>query len=424
MKLLDRSLPPGFKIPEHITFPTPHKRTLRNGVPLFFIHTPEINAIRLEINADTPAVLGKEEKKLAPYFTLHMLLEGTINRSAAELDDFFDTYASEVEIISTFEHQGLSLLTTKKHFSKVLPVFRELMTEAVFPEKELAKRKSQKSLSLSILHKKSSNRASQLFRKELFGAFHPFGQISEEKDVDAIQRDDLLNFYSNDLWANPEIFLTGNVTEAELDLISQYLGNLPTIKSHVKLSQFTNTKHQRLVEARQKSVQSSLRIGCHLIPKNHPDYFALWIFNVFLGGYFGSRLIKNIREDKGHTYGIYSSIGSLKASDYWIIMADVIKEHTEEVIEEIYKEIHKLQYEKIPLDELETVRNYLVGNLLSNFSSSFELISRFKTIHQAGLDFDFFENQLAFIKTFKPEKIQEIGIKYLQREQMVEVIVG
>ena len=424
MKLLDRSVSPGFKIPEHITFPTPHKRTLRNGVPLFFIPTPEINAIRLEINADTPAILGKEEKKLAPYFTLHMLLEGTINRSAAELDDFFDTYASEVEIISTFEHQGLSLLTTKKHFSKVLPVFRELMTEAIFPEKELAKRKSQKSLSLSIMYEKSSNRASQLFRKELFGPFHPFGQITEEKDVVAIQRDDLLNFYTYDLWANPEIFLTGNVTEEELELISEYLGNLPTIKSPVKLSHFTNTQHQRLVEARQKSVQSSLRIGCHLIPKNHPDYFGLWVFNVFLGGYFGSRLIKNIREDKGHTYGIHSSIGSLKASDYWIIMADVIKEHTEEVIEEIYKEIHKLQSEKIPLDELETVRNYLVGNLLSNFSSSFELISRFKSIHQAGLDFDFFEKQLAFIKTFKPEELQEIGKKYLQREQMVEVIVG
>lgn len=424
MKILDRSVAPGFIIPEHITFPVPQKRTLKNGVPLFFIPTPEINAIRLEINADTPAVLGKEEKKLAPYFTLHMLLEGTINRSAAELDDFFDTYASEVEIISTFEHQGLSLLTTKKHFAKVLPVFRELMTEAVFPEKELAKRKSQKSLSLSIMHEKTGSRASQLFRKELFGTSHPFGQITEEKDVDAISRDDLLDFYSQDLWANPEIFLTGNITDEELELLAEHLGSLPTIKSSVKLSHFANKKQERFVELRQKSVQSSLRIGCHLIPKNHPDYFGIWAFNVFLGGYFGGRLIKNIREDKGHTYGIYSSIGSLKAADYWIVMADVIKEHSEEVIEEIYKEIDKLQHEKIPLEEVETVRNYLVGNLLSNFSSSFELISRFKTIHQSGLNLKFFEDQLEFIKTFNPEQMQEIGRKYFNREQMVEVIVG
>jgi zinc protease len=420
----DRSVAPEFLIPEHITFPIPQKRTLQNGVPLYFIPTPEINAIRLEVNADTPAVLGKEEKRLAPYFTLHMLLEGTVNRSAVELDDFFDSYASEVEIISTFEHQGLSLLTTKKHFSKVLPVFRELFTEAIFPEKELAKRKSQKSLSLSIMREKTGNRASQLFRKELFGASHPFGQISEEKDVDEIQKADLLDFYSNDLWVNPELFLTGNISETELEMIEAYFGNLPAIHSKVQIDRFSNTKHERVVETRLKSVQSSLRIGCHLIPKNHPDYFGLWVFNVFLGGYFGSRLIKNIREDKGHTYGIYSSLGSLKASDYWIIMADVIKEHSEEVIEEIYKEIHKLQTEKIPLDELETVRNYLVGNLLSNFSSSFELISKFKSIHQLGLDFDFFENQLAFIKKFNPETIQEIGKKYLKKDHMVEVIVG
>ncbi|MFD2202762.1 M16 family metallopeptidase [Shivajiella indica] len=422
--ILDRSIAPKFKIPDHITFPTPIKRTLQNGVHLYFIPTPEINAIRLEINADTPAILGKEEKKLAPYFTLHMLLEGTTNRTAAELDDFFDTYASEVEIITTFEHQGLSLLTIKKHFSKVLPVFRELMTEAIFPEKELAKRKSQKSLSLSIMREKNGNRASQIFRKELFGPSHAFGQVAEENDVEAIQRQDLLDFYTNDLWANPEIFLTGNVTEKELEMIEEYLGNLPIISRPIKFSHFSNKVHNRQVEPRQKSVQSSLRIGCHLIPKNHPDYFGLWVFNVFLGGYFGSRLIKNIREDKGHTYGIYSSIGSLKAADYWIVMADVIKEHSEEVIEEIYKEIQKLQNENIPLDELETVRNYLVGNLLSNFSSSFELISRFKTIHQAGLDFDFFEHQLAYIKSFNPKEIQKIGRKYLQRDHMVEVIVG
>ncbi|TVP53011.1 MAG: insulinase family protein [Mongoliibacter sp.] len=422
--ILDRTIAPGFQIPEQITFPSPIKRTLKNGVHLYFIPTPEIGAVKLEINADSNRVTGMEDKKLVSYFTLHLLLEGTLSKSSTDLDNFFDTYASEVEVISNFEHNGLGLLTTKKHFATVLPVFRELMTEAIFPEKELAKRKSQKALSISIQKEQNGNRASNLFRQQLFGDSHPFGQIAEEQDVEAISREDLLSFYADKLWVNPEVFLAGDLTDEEVDLVCETLGNLPIIKVESQNPDFINQRKSRVKESKENALQSSLRIGCHLIPKTHPEYFGLWVFNVFLGGYFGSRLIKNIREDKGHTYGIHSSIGSLKNADYWIVMADVIKEHSDTVIEEIYKEIEILCQEEIPNDEVEKVRNYLIGNLLSNFSSSFELISRFKSIHQAGLDFSFYERQLEYIKNFDPREIQGIGKKYLRNESMVEVIVG
>jgi zinc protease len=421
---LDRSVAPAFQVPEQIDFPKPIKRTLENGVRLYFIPTPEIQAIKFEIISDSSGVLGLEEKKLEAYFTLHMIKEGTNTKPSSELDDFFDTYATEVDVISTFEHHGLSMLTTKKHLKKVLPVFRELLTEATFPEKELKKRKSQKALSISILKEKTSNRASQLFRQELFGEDHNYGQIVKEEDVEAIQREYLISFYTSHAWTNTEIFLTGNLDESELDLIEGLFGNLPVRIQPQSLMNFSNKNHIRLVEDRENSLQSSIRIGCHLLPKTHKDYFGFWVFNVILGGYFGSRLIKNIREDKGHTYGIYSSIGSLKPSDYWVVMADVIKESREEVITEIYNEIAKLQEEVIPSEEVEVVRNYLIGNLLSSFSSSFELISRFKGIHQAGLDLDFYKDQLEYIKTFHIDEIQEIGKKYLKKDLMVEVIVG
>lgn len=421
---LDRSKAPSFNIPEEIDFSSPIQRTLSNGVPLYFIPTPELNAIKIEINTDALRGDLGQRKKLVSYFTLHMLLEGTKTKDASTLDDFFDYYASEVEIISNFEHNGLSLLTTKKHLYKVLPVFRELMTEAVFPDKELAKRKSQKALSISIQREQNSNRASQLFRKQLFGDQHPFGQIADEEDVEQVTSEDLKSFYSNKLWINPEIFLTGNLNGKEIDFIAQELGNLPVITGNPILEEFINQEKERVWEKREKSVQSSIRLGCHLIPKNHPDYHALSVFNTFLGGYFGSRLIKNIREEKGHTYGIYSSIGSLRSADYWIVAADVIKEHAEEVISEIYKEIKKLQEEPIPAEELEVVRNYMIGSLLSNFSSSFELINRFKSIHHAGLDLDFYKERLAFIRSFDEAHIRTVGAKYIQAGNLVEVIVG
>lgn len=323
--ILDRTIAPGFQIPEQITFPSPIKRTLKNGVHLYFIPTPEIGAVKLEINADSNRVTGMEDKKLVSYFTLNLLLEGTSSKSSTDLDNFFDTYASEVEVISNFEHNGLGLLTTKKHFATALPVFRELMTEAIFPEKELAKRKSQKALSISIQKEQNGNRASNLFRQQLFGDSHPFGQIAEEQDVEAISREDLLSFYADKLWVNPEVFLAGDLTDEEVNLVCETLGNLPIIKVESQNPDFINQKKSRVKESKENALQSSLRVGCHLIPKTHPEYFGLWVFNIFLGGYFGSRLIKNIREDKGHTYGIHSSIGSLKNADYWIVMAVWIK---------------------------------------------------------------------------------------------------
>lgn len=420
--MLDRSKAPDFRIPSSIEFPTPIQRTLPNGVHLYFIPTPEIDAVKLEISSTINET--SNSKLLVPYFALEMATEGTLSKDAATLDDFFDTYASEVETESGFENHGLSILTTQKHFDKVLPVFRELLTEAVFPEKELSKRKKQKALSIHINRDKTSHRASQLFRKALFGENHPFGQITEEKDVDLVQREDLIKFYKNNLWTNSEIFLTGNLDESQLEDIFQEIGNIPVAFFPNPTTEFLNTRHQRVAEEKEKSVQSSIRIGCHLIPKNHPDYFKLNLMNTILGGYFGSRLIKNIREDKGHTYGIYSSIGSLKMADYWVVMADVIKEHDEAVIDEVYKEIDKLKNEPVSAHELEVVRNYMIGKLLSQFSSGFELIGRFKSIHQAGLDFGFFQQNLDYILRAKPEDVLEVANKYLHREKMVEVIVG
>jgi zinc protease len=181
---------------------------------------------------------------------------------------------------------------------------------------------------------------------------------------------------------------------------------------------------KRISEIKEKSVQSTIRLGKHLIAKDHPDYHALILFNTILGGYFGSRLIKNIREDKGHTYGIHSSIGSLRLSDYWIVMADVQKGFADEVIKEVYKEIELLQNELVGEDELETVRNYMIGHFMSTFSSPFDLINRFKNIHQAGMEYSFYQEQLDYIRRFKAEDIQYIAKTYFDRDGIFEVVVG
>lgn len=422
--MLDRSKAPAFQIPDSIQLLHPEVRTLPNGIPVHYIPTPEIEIIRMEICVSMALDNLLVEKRLIPSFTLEMINEGTKNRNSEELADFFDTYAAEVETSLGFEYMHINLTCTKKHFLKVLPVFRELLTESVFPENELAKKKRQKSLQMSVNRGKTSYWASQLFKREMFGADHPFGQISVAEDVDWVTREDLIMFYENRLWNKPQIFLTGNVGKEEIDSIGELLGNLRVLSISPAESKFVNRTTHRVYEEKKDAVQSTIRMGCHVISNSHPDHFPFWVMNTLLGGFFGSRLSKNIREEKGHTYGIYSAVGSLSNSDYWMVAADVIKAHSDEVFAEIYREIERIKQEPIPSHEIENLRNYMAGKLLSQFNSSFEMISRYKSAHLSGLGLDHYQRQLEYILNFQESEIRNAAQKHLDPGYFVEILVG
>ncbi len=271
---------------------------------------------------------------------------------------------------------------------------------------------------------KSASHASQLFRKALFGENHPFGQEITEDHVDQVSQDHLVEYYQTKLWTGTEFFLCGDLDEQELDSIKKILDQLPFQKEGLSTPLPILNPQKFILEDRPAALQSSIRIGNWSIPKTHPDFMALSVFNTVLGGYFGSRLIKNIREDKGHTYGIYSSLAEIGDFNYWVIGADVQKAYRQEVIDEIYKEIKLLATEPISPHELEVIRNYLIGQMLSRFSSSFDLLDRFRSVHHSGLDFDFFLKKLAFLRAFTAEDILEVGKKYFSNPPFTEVIVG
>lgn len=421
---IDRSQAPPYSIPEKIHLNHPEVTVLANGTPLYYIPFPNIDAVKIEIILSLKNTEKKPYKPLLPFFMLHMLLEGTNKMSSEKLDDFFDFHASEVDIILGYEKQGLSLLTTKKHLLKVLPVFRSLFTDATFPEKELNKRKSQKKLSISIKNEQTSARANQLIRGSLFVKDHPFGYQVTEKDVDAINQDDLSNYYHKEFLIAPQIFITGQLSNEEMDQIESSFNDFP-LSTELPILLPTGEIHpSKHLENKAEALQSSIRIAKWMVPKSHPDYPALSVLNTLLGGYFGSRLIKNIREEKGYTYGINSFLGDLNGNEYWMTVADVKGGYGEAVIQEVYKEIERLKTEPVPAGELEIIKNYLAGSLLSNFSSPFDQMNHFQQVHFQGLNFDYYTRHLEYITHFDGKDIMTMANKYFDQKEMLEVIVG
>jgi predicted Zn-dependent peptidase len=421
---LDRSKAPQFSLPTEFTLPAPQQFQLAGGSSVFYFSTPGIDAVKLEVIGNSSRSLLPNSHALIPSFTLQMLQEGTSKFTAQQLAELFDFHGAEVYPTLSYTQEGLSLLCIKKHLFTLLPTFISLFTEATFPEENLAKRKSQRALSLKLDQEKPSSRAGQLFKKGLFGPSHPFGQEITEAHISEITPALLQTYYKDNLWKDCSLFLSGDFTSHELEQLLDTLNQLPLKQGSKKQGLPAPEATALLLEDRADAVQSSIRLGAWSIPKHHEDFPALAVFNTLLGGYFGSRLVKNIREDKGHTYGIHSSLVELDEYAYWVIAADVKKAHQEEVFEEIEKEIQILRTQLAGPEEIEILKNYLIGQLFTKFSSPFDLIDQFKGVYYAGLDFSFYEKRFDYLKKFTAADLLSIGNRYFSSPDRVQVRVG
>ena len=421
---LDRSKAPQFSLPTEFALPAPQQFQLGTGSSVFYFPTPGIEAVKLEVIGTSSRSVLPNSQALIPSFTLQMLQEGTTQSTAQQLAEFFDYHGAEVYPTLSYTQEGLSLLCIKKYLPTILPIFISLFSEALFPEENLAKRKSQRALSLKLDQEKPSSRAGQLFKKGLFGPEHPFGQEITEAHISEITPALLQAYYQDHLWKDCSLFLSGDFKTQELEQLLATMEQLPLKQGAKKQALPTPAATAFLLEDREDAVQSSIRLGAWSIPKSHADYPALAVFNTLLGGYFGSRLVKNIREDKGHTYGIHSSLVEWDQYAYWVIAADVKKAHQEEVFAEIDKEIQILRTVLASPEEIEILRNYLIGQLFTKFSSPFDLIDQFKGVYYAGLDFSFYEKRFDYLKKFTAADLLSIGNRYFSSSDRVQVRVG
>jgi len=171
-------------------------------------------------------------------------------------------------------------------------------------------------------------------------------------------------------------------------------------------------------------LQSAIRIGAPSINKRHEDYQGLKVLNVILGGYFGSRLMKNIREEKGYTYGINSSVVSLNLTGLISISTEVSNKFTRCAIDEIYKEIRRLQSEPVDKEELSVVRNYMLGELVRMFDGPFASAESFRSAWEYGLDNSYYKRFADRIQSIEPDELKALAQKYYNTDDLYEVTAG
>jgi zinc protease len=421
---LNRKTPPPIHEVTTMTLPTPSVSKLDNGIPVYEtrLGTQEVMKLEIVFMAGRP----QEHKRIVSRATARQLREGTKSFTSAELAEQVDFYAGTLQSPSNLDTGGLVMYCMTKHFPKLIPLFAEMILEPVFPEKELTTFIENNIQNLAVELTKNDVLAYRKITELIYGADHPYGYNSIPELYRALTPDDLKQHYKECYTSdNCMIFISGKTDASILALLNQYLGQHKTkaLKKKGPLSIETILPQKAKVH-NPDTLQSSLRIGRRIGARQNPDFNGLFVLNTILGGYFGSRLMMNLREDKGYTYGIYSSIDMMHYDGYFYIASDVGNGFVEKTKKEIYKELAILQKDLVGAEELKMVQNYLLGNMLNMVDGPFPVSDVVKSFTTEGVPFSHFYNLIDTIRHITPEQLRDLAQKYFRKEDMFEVVAG
>ncbi|WP_422360823.1 M16 family metallopeptidase [Reichenbachiella sp.] len=419
--MLDRAIAPPAGEIVFGGLPKVNRQTFDSGASLFWLSAGDQPVVKIELVFESG--IWFESKKATSWLTAKMLAEGTGKKTAHQITEGFEKLGAFLEINPGFDDVSIAVYGLERNFDQVIALLNEIINESTFPEREFEILKSNRKDQIALNDNKSNLFASKKLREAIYGAEFSYGQGLSISDIDEVQLSDVKQYYSDRLFHNPKIYLSGQVNDQLVGLVENNLvfpkSNEPTKKT----ADFESPTRDIYVK-REGSMQSSIRMAWLIPDRNDKDYFDYQITNSLLGGYFGSRLMKNIREEKGYTYGIHAYPVHLKHSSFGMIAGDVVAAHTQDTFTEIRTEIDKLLQDPIPTEEIETLTNYLSGSFLASLGTPFQLMGKFKKLEEAGLDSSYYDEYFETLRTVNQGSIREATEKYFNPKDAYTVIVG
>ncbi len=398
---------------------------LSNGVDVYYVSSSEDDLIKIELRF--PAGRWYEPQPAISRAVCNLMRKGTSTKTAKQIADITELYGAHLDIESGVDYTSMVIFCLVKHLDKIIPVAEEILLDASFPDDELelfVKKQKQK---LRINAQNTDFHANRKFNAVLFGEQHPYGYAVAESTFDAIERNKLIDFHRKHYSPGAAtIFVAGKVSDDIMQMVETHFGKYPKqgkIISATDKSIHTSSEYKHFIN-KDDSVQSSVRIGTLAISKTHPDFPEFNILNTAFGAYFGSRLMTNIREDKGYTYGIHSSVIHFVHGSYFSIETEVGNEVCAAAIAEVYKEMDLIKTVPIDDEELTIIKNYMMGGLLRATDGPYNRINVIKNMVMSGLTTSYFDGLANAIKTVSSARLMELANKYFDYETMQEVVCG
>lgn len=392
------------------------------GAPLYTLHNSTQSVVR--VSFVFRAGTSYQSVPFSASAVVNTLSEGTANLSGRAIAEGLDFVGSYYDANIDRDWSVVTFCSLKKFTRETLDIAEEVILRPTFPEREIASYCAKRKEQLHVQRSKPEQLSREIFGKALFGENHPYGKTSSEECYDNLTPEILRDFHLTH-YNQQSAFavICGDFGEEVEERVAQILEGLPegvTPSREIPPAEPTPMMKMTLEGA----VQSSIKIGIPLFERSHPDFIPMQVVATAMGGYFGSRLMQNLREEHGYTYGAYAAMINLDQSGYFVMSADVANEHTQNAVEEMFGELERIASEPMSEEELAIVRKIIVGDAMRVFDGPFGAADVTIENIQNGESNDYTEKFLHRIETISPTELQSVANRYLQKNACVVTIIG
>lgn len=425
MKLLDRSIPPLQNPVAELQLPAPRMEKLDNGIPVYTLPNPQLDLIHILIHIRN-GILHETQKHLSQ-FTYALLKESSRKHSATEIADLLDFYGVHYTTSCGMDKNVITISVPRSNVSSILPVIYDLIAHPQYRKERLDIYANLKIKDLEYNSQKTDVRSTQLMLHAMFGDTLTAGQFSTRENLKAVTVAQMQEYHQHTFCAeNLRLFITGNVDADMEQCIKDLFSQVPHGQASKEIHDLPLPADPTplIREAMPDSVQSSITLCCPNIGYMDADRRGFSILATITGGYFGSRLMQNLRERNGYTYGISAGSVYFGNQSLFIINSDVNATHTQAAVDACFEELQRLQEEPVGDEELETARNYILGDMLRDVDNSVSYLKKYAYWNQHGLDEREFQSMIQAVKETDAETLLSLAKKYFDYNKYTRIIVG
>ncbi len=410
-------------ITEELSLQNATCQTLSNGVKLYALECNEFEVLRVSFVFGAGSVM--QNVPFSATATANMMYEGSRDMSSEEIAEKLDYYGSYFDVNIDRDYSYISFCSLSKFVAPTLEVAEQIILHPIFPEDELTTYCNKRKQRLAIERQKVETRAREAFAQSLFGESHPYGESYDESEYDKLTRDDIIHIY-NELYVAQNCFVvvSGKITPEVLAQVERVAGAIPQRNRDFEVEFPEPIQRPYHLVEKEDAVQSSIRIGRLLFARTHPDFVGMQVLSTVLGGYFGSRLMKTLREERGYTYGVMSAMVNFAKSGYFAIATQVGVEVVDDALNLIYEQIELLRKEPISVEELDMVKKIMIGEIMRILDGPFGIADVTIENILCGRSNDYIAKNVEAIEAITPDELCRLARVYLKRKDLVTVVSG
>jgi predicted Zn-dependent peptidase len=425
---------PDIVVPRSVELPPVESLTLANGLPVHLICKPGQQVARVSLV--WAAGQAVQTKPFVASSTLNLLSEGSENYTAHQIAEKLDFVGSYFDVNIDRDYAIATFCCLEKFFDPTLEMISEIVLRPAFPDDEVSLYARKRMERLALERSKPATKAREMFSAALFGDSHPYGISSPESEYLNLRRDDVREFYKRFYGAgNCFAVCSLGVDPAHKEALLGLLAGIPRPENHPSTGgepptfPAAHSDAHRFLEI-PGAVQSAIRIGRLCFPRQHPDFVGMQVVATILGGYFGSRLTQNLREQRGYTYGVMAAMVNLRHAGYLAVATEVGAEATADAVEQIFAEMERLKTELVPADELEIVRRSMLGEVMRILDGPFGIVDvvieniQIEGSADTSGAHNYLNDFIRKVEATTPERVRDLARKYLDRDAFTTVIVG